>query len=172
MAYTQPPSRSSANLVASADWNTYVMNNFIEVEARKESDYIEVTSSVTVSATTAATATTIITGTAFTPVGATRYRVEFGCEDVTVAFNAAGNSCIFHLYEGATNLGRIGTIINPSVTVTGDWPVQLSRTYTPTNASKTLSVRAHRTNANCTVVAGSGGADVAFPIWLRTTRLP
>lgn len=169
MAYTQPPSRSSANLVASADWNTYVMNNFIEVEARKETDYIEVTTaSTTISATTAATANTIITGTAFTPSGSDRYRVEFGI--VEVQFTVV-SSCIFHLYEGATNLGRLCTYTNPAAAA---WSISVygSREYTPTNASKTLSIRAHRVTANVTVIGGAGGADVTFPIWIRTTRLP
>lgn len=171
MAYNQPPVRASTDPVISADWNSYVKDNFIEVEARKESDYVEVNASVTISATTAASATTIITGTTFTPDGNTKYKIEFGIEDVTLTGNAAGNACIFHLYDGATNLGRVA-VLSSAGTTTLDAPVVNSREFTPSNASHTFSIRAHRTNANCTAVAGVGGADVAFPIWLRTTRMP
>lgn len=170
MAYSAPPTRTDGvHLVTAADWNTYVQANFIEVEARKESDYVEVTTATTtISATTAATANTIITGTAFTPSGADRYRVEFGIEELQFT---VVSSCVFHLYEGATNLGRMAVITNPAAAALSVF-VYGSRTYTPTNASKTLSIRAHRVTANVIAIAGAGGADVAFPIWLRTTRLP
>ena len=168
MAYTQPPARSSANPVASADWNTYVKDNFIEVEARKETDYVEVTSSVTISATSAATANTIITGTAFTPSGSDKYRFEFGIEEVALT---VVSSVIFHLYEGATNLGRLAVVTNPAAAAMSV-PVYGAREFTPTNVSHTYSIRAHRVTANATATAGAGGADVAFPIWFRTTRLP
>jgi hypothetical protein len=171
MAYNAPPTRTTADPVINTDWNTYVKDNFIEVEARKRTDYVESTVSITVSATTAATATTVITGNAFTPSGSDVYRIEFGCSQVAITANAAGNAIAFHLYDGATNLGRLDTIINGSTTGL-DTGVYMSREFTPTNASHTYSIRAHRTNANCTVVHGAGGADVAFPFWLRTTRLP
>lgn len=170
MAYSVPPTRTDGvHLVTAADFNAYTRDNGIELEARKEIDYVEVTTATTtISATTAATANTIITGTAFTPSGADRYRVEFGIEELQFTGIA---TCIFHLYEGATNLGRMAVILNPAAAALSV-PVFASRTYTPTNASKTLSIRAHRVTANVIAVAGAGGADVAFPIWLRTTRLP
>ena len=172
MAYIQPPARSSANQIISADWNTYVKDDFIEVEARKEVDYVEATVGTSIVSTTAATANTIITANAFTPSGTDKYRIECGISELTVPFNAAGNLCVIHLYENATNLGRLAVVVCPSVTVGIDVPVTVSREFTPTNASKTYSIRAHRTNATCTAVAGVGGADVNFPIWMRITRLP
>jgi hypothetical protein len=172
MAYNQPPTRTAGvHQVTAADWNTYVRDNFIEVEARKESNYVEVTTDVSISATSAATATTVITAGAFTPDGSTKYKIEFGITELTLAANASGNACIFHLYENSTNLGRMHTVSNTANTTTATG-IYASREFTPTNASKTYSIRAHRTNANCTAQAGSGGADVDFPIWMRITRMP
>lgn len=172
MGFTAVPNRLTTDPVVNTDWNTYVAANFTEVEARKETDYVEVTTATTtISATTAATANTIITGTTFTPDGASKYRFEFYCPDVTVGANASGNSIIFHLYENSTNLGRIG-VLSTGGTTSLDSPVFVRREFTPTNASKTYSVRAHRTNANCTINAGAGGADVLFAATLTTTRLP
>ena len=169
MAFTTVPTRTTADPVINTDWNTYVSANFTEVEARKESDYIEVTTASTViSATTAATANTIITGTAFTPSGADKYRVEFGCESAQAT---AISTIVFHLYDGATNLGRLGVITNPAAAAF-EQPVFLAREYTPSNASHTFSIRAHRVTANWTIIGGAGGADVSFPIFIRTTRLP
>lgn len=167
MAYTQPPTRSSANQVIAADWNTYVRDNFIAVEARKRTDYVEVTSDVTVSATTAATANTVITANAFTPDGASVYRIEFGVVEATAT---AASTVVFHLYDGSTNLGRVATATQGSA-ASFAVPIYGSREFTPTNASHTYSIRAHRVTANWTLQAGVGGADVDFPIWMRITRI-
>lgn len=173
MAYTQPPTRTDGvHTVTAADFNAYTRDNFIEVEARKEIDYVENTGSVSITATTAATANTIITAGAFTPNGTDQYRIYFNCGEVFLAGNAGGNSCIFHLYDGATNVGRIGNFTSVGTTSETHPVFLVSRKLTPTNASHTYSVRAHRTNANCTIVGGNGGADIAYPTVLWITRLP
>lgn len=172
MAYTQPPTKSDGNAITAADHNTYTRDNFIEVEARKETQSVEVTADVTVSATSAATANTVITAGAFTPSGTDVYLIEFEAGDVDVPANAAGNHIIFHLYDGATNLGRLGRLGTSTANVGVQAPFCRNHRLTPTNASHTYSVRAHRTNANCTVNAGSGTADLDFPVRLRVTRLP
>ena len=52
MAFTAVPTRTTADPVINTDWNTYVSANFTEVEARKETDYVEVqTASTPISAT-------------------------------------------------------------------------------------------------------------------------
>lgn len=172
MPFTTPPTRTDGvHTVTAADHNTYVRDNGIELDARKRVDYVESAASATVSATTAATANTILTAAAFTPSGTDAYRIEFVAAHVSVAGNAGGNFIVFHLYDGATNLGRIGVLLTTGTTQI-DTPVAFSREFIPSNASHTFSIRAHRQNANCTVVHGAGGADVVFPHILRITRLP
>lgn len=167
MAYSAPPTRSSANQVISADWNTYVRDNFIALESLKRIDYVQATADVTISATTAATANTIITANAFTPDGTSVYRIEFGATEVTLT---AASSCIFHLYDGSTNLGRLATV-NQGAASALSVPVYASREFAPSNASHTYSIRAHRVTVNATVQGGVGGADVDFPIWMRITKI-
>ncbi len=171
MAYSTPPTLSAVDDVIYTDWNTYIRDNFTEVEARKMTDYVAVTSNTSITATTAAASNTIITATPFTPNGTDAYLIEFQAPQVTLTGNAGGNACIFHLYEDSTNIGRIA-YLGSAGTTTLDAPVTGHRRLIPTNASHTYSVRAHRTNANCTVVAASGGADTTFPVTLRVTRLP
>lgn len=171
MAYQVPPTKADGNPITAADHNTYLRDNFVEVEARKETQYVQVGSSVPISGTTAASATTIITAEAFTPNGTDRYRVEFGIGELSIPGHASGNTCVFHLYDGAANLGRVAAVATDATTRLVI-PVAGRRTLTPGNAPHTYSIRAHRGNADCTAVGGGGGADVALPIWLSITRLP
>jgi hypothetical protein len=134
-----------------------------------EFDYVEITVSVTISATTAATADTCITGNAVVYDGATRVCVEVYCPALVPAGSNSADVIVL-LYDGATQVGIIGTVGSAS-TAPGVFATLLApRFLTPTAASHTYSVRAYRTVGNGTFSAGAGGNDTYLPAYIRITK--
>lgn len=132
-----------------------------------ELDYTEFTDDVTISGTAAGTPTTIVTANAIAFDGSTRICVEFFAPIIQSPDTA---QVILLLFEGSTDLGRIGQYAG-DVDTTGSvrHGVLLRRFYTPTSGTKTLSVRGYRTVGNATVDVGVGGADTPLPGYIRIT---
>ncbi len=133
-----------------------------------ELDYVEITAGVNITATTDATATAIIDGNAISFNGSTRAKVEFWCLAVTLV---AAQEAVFVLYDGATDLGRIGAATNQG-SATGDFgPIYCVRFLTPSNASHTFHLKAWKVSAGTApaIQAGNSGAGVNFPAWYRVT---
>lgn len=104
-----------------------------------EVDYTEVANTaVSITATSAPTATTIVTASAHT-FTAVKTCIEFYCPSVILA---ASSGTLIHLWDGSTDLGRIG-YLDASGVATGQYhPMILRRFLTPTAASHTYSIRA------------------------------
>lgn len=131
--------------------------------------YAEITGNVSITATTEATATVVATAPTFTPNGIDAFWIEFYSPDVTVAANAGGNAITFCLYDGAASIGFIGVVSSGGTTAL-DSTVRVARKLIPTAAAHTYSIRAFRTNANCTVNAGVGGLAANQPAYINITR--
>src|SRR5678815_976597 len=78
-----------------------------------ELDYVEITTGVTISATTEAGATTLLTGSAVTYDGSTVVMVECFFEYVYVSTNTAGKGAYLTLYDGASSIGILSYADNP-----------------------------------------------------------
>lgn len=121
-----------------------------------ELDYVAKTSDTSITATTEATANTVVTATAITYDGSTPAYIEFGCPGVQIP-NVSGGSLLMYLYDdtggGAASIGILGVFSNPatiSASVVGArHPVVVRVRLTPSAASHTYSVR-------CTVTSGTG----------------
>ncbi len=125
----------------------------------EELDYVETTSSLTITATTDATAQAFVTGSSVSYNGSTRICVEAYSE------NCSGTvTCIANLYDGSTDLGRIWQI-NGSLNV----GMLARRFLTPSNASHTYSIRFWKTSGTAAANAGAGGAGVTMPGYIRIT---
>jgi hypothetical protein len=136
----------------------------------REFDYVERTASLSVTATSAATAQTFITSNAETLDGATVVLIEFFCPTAqTPSTNAA--SILFNLYDGSTDLGRLCQVRAPAGSNAERVPVHAARRFTPTAASHTYSVRAWVTTGTGIADAGAGGTDVLLPAFIRITRV-
>ena len=130
-------------------------------------DYVQITANVTISGTSEGAATTIITGTS-QAYAAVPTIITVSCGQIDLGAHASGNTIVILLYDGATVLGRIGYI---------GWPPNSAPTFpfhreyrlTPTPATHQYIVKAWRTNANGTWVAGSGGSGTQLPSSLRIT---
>jgi hypothetical protein len=137
-----------------------------------EYDYAQITSGVTVTATSEATADTVVTANAVTYDGSTAVMLEFFTTFVQSPVNGAFPS--LWLYDGATSIGRWAPffISNSPSTLTNLYiPMYLKRRITPSAAAHTYSVRASQSGAaSSTITAGSGGAGADQPTFIRQTK--
>ena len=156
------PNTPSAD-VATQQWvSTYYQ---AKSSATPQLDYVERTSNLAVTASTAATAQAWIDGNAIPYDGATRIKLEFFSP-------AAGNSgaavnLLFELYDGATDLGILGQVNGAGATVV---PAKGERFFTPSAGVHTFHVKAWMTGTSPTITGGSGGPGAYLPAWYRITR--
>jgi hypothetical protein len=116
-----------------------------------ELDYATRTSSLSITATSAATAQSVVAGAGFTASGTTEVWIEFGFPSLSIAANAAGNSVVFHLWlDGADTTMQFMQLAsggNISPIVAGYNKVKL----TPAAGTRTYEIKAYRGTANCTL---------------------
>ena len=132
-----------------------------------ELDYVELTAGVTVSATSEATATTIVSSNAVTFDGATAVIIEVFLPGDS---NAASQQNNFVLYDGASSIG-IWDITNTSASGTLEYAQVLKRKLTPSAAAHTYSVRGYKlVGASSFIIqAGAGGSGNTMPGYIRIT---
>lgn len=111
-----------------------------------EISYDQITADVTVSATTEASPTDVITASAHTFSGSQIVYVEFFAP---VLAPGASSALILNLWDASTDLGRIAVAANANV------PCLVRRRLTPSAGSHTYKVRGWRDVANGTVFASS-----------------
>jgi hypothetical protein len=128
-----------------------------------EYTYDEFTAPVAVAAATEATATTVVTATAYTFDGATPVVVEF----FAPAAVRGTNRIAFVLYDGAAS---IGILANEPNVQGAEWPVFVARRLTPSAAAHTYSVRAFVDAGAGTVTAGAGGVGNYMPGYIRIRK--
>lgn len=129
-----------------------------------ELDYVQTTSSLTVTATTDATAQAFATGNSVAYDGSTAVLIE-----CYVPFASATVAIVFNLYDGSTDLGRLGQLNSPTTAGT-NLPMLLARRLTPSNASHTYSVRAWKTSGTASANCGAGGTATTLPGFIRITK--
>jgi hypothetical protein len=125
-----------------------------------EYDYVERTTALTVSATTAAGANVFIDGNAVTYDGSTRIKVE-----CFAPYFQGNNFIAVSLWDGSTDLGSVAqSNVNSPV------PCYGVRFVTPSAASHTFHFKAWRGTTSGEVNADVGGAGTRVPGFLRITR--
>jgi len=132
--------------------------------------YAEFTANVTLTATAAASANTVVTAPAVTFDGATAVMIWFFTPLLSPA--TVGNAAaILNLWDGSTDLGYLAQVINPAVGAQAAATVLASRRLTPTAAAHTYSVRGWiSAGTSATVNAGAGGAGAYLPGYIRIAR--
>jgi len=126
--------------------------------------YQTFTTDVTVSGASGAAAGTIISSGAAT-YAAVLHRIEFFACQVT---GSGSWNCIFVLYDGSTELGRLAAI---GGSAGSDFtPIMLVRYITPTAGSHTYIIKAFATAGTSQVVSASTGAAGGYsPGYVRIT---
>ena len=138
--------------------------------AGQEIDYVAYSvGTVTISATTEATANTIVTGSAVTYDGSTPVWIEFWAGRC-VPNGGAADFMIFWLYDGSSSIGNMGLLQTPAANSLAA-PVHLRVRLTPSAASHTYSIRGSLgSTGNGFVYNDVGGAGKMYPCFIRITR--
>lgn len=137
------------------------------VAAGQEITYAEITANVTVSGTEPAPNTVVDSGSL--SYDGSAILIEFYCEAMITAA-ALGAALIVNLWDGATDLGRLGALQTPAAAALAA-PGYFARRLTPTAASHDFLVRAWQSLGNGTIVAGAGGVGTPMPAFIRITKI-
>jgi hypothetical protein len=142
---------------------------FVAAAVSFELDYVEFTSPVNPAATSEATASTVVTGSAVTYDGGTVVTIEFFAVNARPDTSAIGDKITFCLYQDGVSIGQLG-VIQTTAAQSMNVPVHLVRRMTPSTGSHTYSIRAFVTTSTGLVTAGTGGSGNAMPGFIRITR--
>ena len=134
-----------------------------------EIDYVQITGSVSPTATTENTANTIVTSNPIVYDGNTPVIIEFFCPYIRPATDAANRGLNLALYEDGSTIGRIGQFFTPAAGADGK-PTLVQRRLTPTAGSHTYSIRAYVSGGTGLVDGGGGGSSQLMPIFMRIVR--
>lgn len=134
-----------------------------------EVDYVALTSSVNVSATSEATADTVVTANAESFDGSTIAIIEFFAPRGRPA--ASTNATIdYVLYDGSSSIGLLGRQHSAAAS-SANFAVYLVHRLTPSNASHTYSIRAFVSTGTGAVTGGAGGSGNIMPGYIRISKL-
>lgn len=127
-----------------------------------EFDYVQTTSSGNITATSDATANTIVTANAVTYDGSTIVVIS-----AYITFLTTGTNFItVVLYDGSSPIGRMG-IVGVSAS---RFPFFAQHRLTPSAAAKTYSIRAFVDAGTGTFNSGAGGAAAYMPSFIRQNK--
>jgi hypothetical protein len=133
-------------------------------------DYVELTSTdVAITATTEATANTVVTANSTTFDGTTAVWIETFLVIVRPDNAASNRNIVFSLYDGASSIGLIGQITDPAA-ATIDVSFSAGRRLTPSAAAHTYSIRAHVNAGTGHVFSGVGGVGAFVPSYIRIKK--
>jgi hypothetical protein len=140
------------------------------VESGSEMDYVQFTGTVSPTATTEASANTIVTATAITFDGTTTVMIEYFAPDNQAPGNAAGSWMQAILFDGSSAIGVMAFVMNEVNGQTLRVPIHAVRRLTPSNASHTYSIRGLVSGGTGVVSVGAAGAGTRVPGYIRITR--
>lgn len=134
-----------------------------------ELSYTQVTSPVSITSTTESAGTQLVAPGAITFNGSAVI-AHFFCPDIATAGAALGNNVIVALFEGSTEIGRLGVMVTPAASNMRN-PMSAFYRFTPSAGSHTYKVTASVSNTTGTpqAEAGSGGTGGWNPMFLRFT---
>ena len=132
--------------------------------------YAEITSPVTVSATTAASANDVVSSGAVSYVAA-RIKIEFFAPYITVA-GSAGSFTVISLWDDTTDLGLINTVGHGNGTQAMQLGVYIAVYLTPSAGSHTYQIKSWRVTANGSIETGTNNITTDMPAYIRISRTP
>lgn len=135
--------------------------------AKRELDYVETTSTVSVTANTEGTANTVLTGTsqAYT---ATPIIVHFFCPRAATQATA-GAGIVVLLYDGASVLGRLA-LLTAETNAAQVSPISASYRFTPSAATHQYIIKAFTTAGTASLIGAGGGSSTELPTYMRIER--
>ena len=162
--WTTPRTWVTSELVSASLLNTHLRDDMKAVETI---DYVEITSNVSVTATTEGTANTVITGTS-QAYAAEKMWVEFWCPEASPG--GSNQNVTMVLLEGSTVSGQWQAARSPSAASYENNAVFMRRLITPSAATFSWVVKAFINSGTGTIYAGAGGSGAFLPAYLAVTR--
>ena len=154
-------------LSSSATPDAYLFDTVLPTGS--ELDYVTFTAGVSITATSEATANTIVTANAITFDGVTAAEIEFYAPSARPRNTTAAGNLFIYLYDG-TSVGRMAFYQNVA-TGTDSKPVLLKHRLVPTAAAHTYSIRAAVDAGTGNIGAGAGGAAADMPGFIRISTV-
>lgn len=136
-----------------------------------EVDYAQITSSASITGTSEASPTDVVTGSSVAFDGSTIAILEFYAWVVNPDSGAVNRNLRIAFYDGTTSLGSAAFFSTEASGVAQNVPCFIQIRYTPSNASHTFKVAAWVSSGTGTVGAGAGGAAANRPAYLRVSKL-
>lgn len=134
-----------------------------------EMDFVQRTTDAAITATTEATANTLITGNSVTYDGSTTVEIVFSCTKLRLPGGVAATMDVW-LYEDGSSIGSMAHMMNVSVNAF-DWPVVARRRITPSAGAHTYSIRASVSTATGFLGAGTGVSGAQGPAIMTIRRV-
>jgi hypothetical protein len=135
--------------------------------------YAEKTSDTSITATSEATADTVVTAGAVVLDGSTKIIVEFSSPTIQSPGAAGSRGTFIVLYAAkdgaaAASLGRLDVVFNATAAQISIGKLS-RRIYTPTVGSYVFSIRSYVTAGTGTVEGGTGVSGGTMPAYIRVT---
>jgi hypothetical protein len=131
-----------------------------------EFDYVPKTTNTTLSATSAATANTIVTGNAVTYDGSTAIEIVFSCP--TTDRSGGATLIALWLYDGSSEVGSLYYSVAATTARVG---IYASYRLTPSAAAHTYSIRGSVNASSADINAGAAGSGNFTPCYIRQTKV-
>jgi len=137
-----------------------------------EINYTQITANVNIVSTTEATGTTILSPGAITFDG-TLVLCHFYTPRIQADTSSAGDVVIVSLFEGATQIARLGIVTTLITTTNFSSTMSAFYRFTPTAASHTYTITAYASSTTGTPIvgAGAGGTAAYSPAFVRFTKV-
>lgn len=136
-----------------------------------EFNYAQTIAATSITATSEATANTVLTAGAVTFDGGTVVMVDFFAPYLQVP--AGNHNLVLVLYDNGSSIGLMTIATGPDATNSLRVPAHVSRRLTPSTGSHTYSVRAFVDSGTGVVHAGAGvgGSGIYMPAFIRIYRV-
>lgn len=135
-------------------------------------DYAQITSNVSITATSEATANAIVSGAGFTANGSSEYLIEFFAPQWRADTTVVGRNLFLILLEGSTVIGTLTQNQNPSTSASFYGHGILAYRLQPSGASHTYTIAGYVSAGTGLVGAGSGGSGLKLlPAYIMVTKL-
>lgn len=151
-------------------WHTKDSSAVVRYMPGAELDRVTATAAVTVSGTSAASPTTVLTCSAVTFDGGA-VDIEFFSPSV-ITPGATNGFVAICLYESTTSLGNMAVVLSGNSTANIRAAVMCRFRITPTAAAHTYIIKAYRDGGagTASIQAGAGGSDTLVPMYARIIK--
>ena len=165
MSWSAPPVFTVGQVLTAAQQN--ILSDDLTYLKASELAYNEFTSPVSVTATTEATANTVVTASAVTFDGSTVVLIEAYAPSVSMSTTNVSVTSV--LFQDGVAIGEIAHHYGPTATFVKE--LNGKRRLTPAAGARTYSMRSYVNTGTGTITVGAGGSGASVPGYIRITKV-